>query len=135
MIDLLHPWVSFVFMPVFALANSGVEINANAVGDRVAIAVAVALVLGKTLGILGFSWLAVILGIGRLPQSVTWRMMVGASVLGGIGFTMALFIAGLAYPGSPELLAASKIGILAGSLVATVIGGSLLWFTLPRSEL
>ncbi len=122
--DRLHPWVGFVIMPVFALANAGVEIRPAAILEPVALAIAAGLVLGKTLGILGFSWIAVKLGFASLPRGVTWPMMLAAGVLGGVGFTMSLFIANLALP--PELQAAAKTGILAGSTIAAVAGAGLL---------
>ncbi len=128
--DRLHPWVGFVIMPVFALANAGVEVKPAAILDPVALAIMAGLVLGKTVGIVGFSYLAVKLGLANLPRGVTWRMLLAAGVLGGIGFTMSLFIAGLAFPAPPELQDAAKIGIIAGSAIAAVIGAGLLaWST------
>ena len=88
------------------------------------------LVLGKTIGIVGFSYLAVKIGLANLPRGVTWRMLLAAGVLGGIGFTMSLFIAGLAFPAPPELLDAAKTGIIAGSAIAAIVGAGLLaWST------
>lgn len=85
------------------------------------------LVLGKPLGITLFSWLAVRSGLAELPQGVTWRLVHGVAWLGGIGFTMSLFVAGLAFPGGPELLTAAKIGVLAASVAAGLGGWLLLW--------
>ena len=126
LLDRLHPWVGFVVMPVFALANAGVEVKPAAILDPVALAIMAGLVLGKTAGIVGFSLLAVKLGVASLPRGTTWRMMLAAGVLGGIGFTMSLFVAGLAFAAAPELLDAAKTGILAGSAVAAVGGAALL---------
>lgn len=126
----LHPWVGFFIMPVFALANAGVTINASAISHPISIAVAVGLSLGKPLGIVLLCWLAVKLGIARLPTGVNWGMMVGAGVLAGIGFTMSLFIAGLALPA--DLLDAGKIGTLMGSMISAIIGSLLLWVYLPK---
>jgi Na+:H+ antiporter, NhaA family len=120
----LHPWVSFVIMPVFALGNAGVALEPGALGQPVALAVAAGLLFGKPLGIVLFSWLAVRAGFAALPAGVNWRVMIGAGCLAGIGFTMALFIAGLALPSN--LLDAGKIGILTGSLASAVIGSVLL---------
>ena len=92
----LHPWVAFVVMPVFALANAGVAIDRHALGHPVAVAVAIALVVGKPIGIVAFSWLAVAMRVARLPDGVGWGALVGAGALAGIGFTMALFVADLA---------------------------------------
>lgn len=122
--SLLHPWVGFVIMPLFALANAGVVVTASGFSDPVALAVGVGLLVGKPLGIVLFSFIAVRAGIAALPTGVGWRHMIGAGFLAGIGFTMALFIAGLAIAG-PSLDAA-KVGILAGSAVAATIGMSLL---------
>jgi NhaA family Na+:H+ antiporter len=128
----LHPWVAFVIMPVFALANAGVRIEPSAFTDPVAVAVAAGLVVGKPLGIVLLSWLAVRAGWASLPSAVNWRVMVGAGCLAGIGFTMSLFIAALALDG--ELLDAAKIGILGGSAVSAAVGIALLVLFLPRSE-
>ena len=117
---LLHPWVGFVVMPLFALANAGVEVKTQALGDPIALAVALGLFAGKPVGVLLFSWLAVRVGIARLPEGVTWSMTAGAGVLAGIGFTMSLFVAGLAL--DAEHLAAGKVGTLAGSLLSAVVG-------------
>jgi NhaA family Na+:H+ antiporter len=132
---MLHPWVAFAIMPLFALANAGVVIDPAAASHSVALAVGAGLVLGKPVGIVLFSWLAVRLGIAELPSGVTWKSMVGAGCLAGIGFTMSLFIAALAFEG--ELLAAAKIGTLAASLVSAIVGFVLLTLTLraaPQSE-
>jgi NhaA family Na+:H+ antiporter len=128
----LHSWSSFLIMPVFALANAGVAVEPRAFGEPVALAVAAGLVLGKPLGILTASFLAVRLGVARLPEGVTWPVMAGAGLLAGIGFTMALFIAGLALSG--PLLDAAKVGILGASLVAGVVGFSLLRALLPPGQ-
>lgn len=92
----LHPWVAFGIMPLFALANAGVTVEFSAIAEPVALAVAAGLVLGKPLGIVAFSWVAVKLGLARLPTGVNWKILVGAGCLAGIGFTMSLFISGLA---------------------------------------
>lgn len=122
--SLLHPWVGFVIMPLFALANAGVPITMSGFQDPIALAVGVGLLVGKPVGIVLFSFLAVRVGLAALPSGVSWRHMVGAGFLAGIGFTMALFIAGLAIQGA--LLDAAKVGILAGSAVAAAIGMAML---------
>jgi NhaA family Na+:H+ antiporter len=127
----LHPWVAFVIMSLFALANAGVPIEPSAFGQAVALAVAAGLVLGKPLGIVLFSWLAVRAGWASLPAGIGWPAMIGAGCLGGIGFTMSLFIAALALEGG--LLDAAKIGILAGSAVSAILGMALLVLTLPKA--
>ncbi len=122
----LHPWVSFGILPAFALANAGVAISAEQLTTRLAAAVMIGLVFGKPLGIIATSWLAVKLGLARLPDETSWGMMIGAGCLAGIGFTMALFIAGIALEG--DALDAAKIGILTGSLVSAIAGMAILWW-------
>jgi len=130
---LLHPWVAFAIMPVFALANAGVEIRLASVATPIALAVAAGLVLGKPLGIVLFSWASVRLGVTRLPEGLSWKVMAGAGCLGGIGFTMSLFIAGLAFA-EPEFLDEAKIGILLGSAVSAALGCGLLLAFLRKEE-
>ena len=130
----LHPWVTYAIMPVFALANAGVILGGGGgVGHPVALGVIMGLVLGKPLGVTLFAWLAVRLGMAELPPGITWRHVHGAGWLGGIGFTMALFIAGLAFAGTPYLDTA-KLGILTASLVAGVVGFVLLRGTAPAAS-
>jgi NhaA family Na+:H+ antiporter len=116
----LHPWVGFVIMPLFALANAGVKLEPGAFRDPVALAAAAGLVVGKPVGILLFAWVAVKAGLARLPEGVGWGAVAAGGALAGIGFTMSLFIAGLALP--PELLDAAKVGILGASAVSAAIG-------------
>jgi len=121
----LHPWVTFLIMPLFALANAGVALGAGRMSEPVTLGVALGLLLGKPLGIFAASFLAVRGRVAALPASVTWRHVHGAAWLGGIGFTMSFFIAALAFP-HPELLQAAKFGILAGSATAGAVGYLLL---------
>jgi len=116
----LHPWVAFGIMPLFALANAGVPIELDGIGEPVAVAVAAGLFFGKPIGIFGASWLTVKLGWAARPEGVTWPILGGAAFLGGIGFTMALFIASLGLSG--DLLLSAKIGIILGSFTSAVIG-------------
>jgi NhaA family Na+:H+ antiporter len=128
----LHPWVGFVIMPLFALSNAGVHLDAKMITEPVAVAVMLGLLLGKPIGVVLFSYLAVKIGIAKLPHGVTWRVLVGAGFLAGIGFTMSLFVAGLAFAGEPALLADAKIGVFAGSILSACIGAALLLLTLRR---
>ncbi len=124
LIDTLHPWVAFGIMPVFALANAGVAVSGGALHGaswRVVAAVAVGLIVGKPVGILLTSWLTLRLGIGTLPAGMTTRHLVVLGVVAGVGFTMALFIAQLGFTDSSHL-AAAKIGVLAASGGAAVLG-------------
>jgi NhaA family Na+:H+ antiporter len=122
-IDVLHPWTSFVIVPLFALSNAGIELSASALTSpsRVAFGVAIALVVGKLLGVLSFSWLAVRLGVGRLPDGGRWSHMAGVGAVAGIGFTVSLFVTGLAFADA-GLQADAKIGILAASIFAASAG-------------
>ena len=126
----LHPWSSFAIMPIFALANAGVALDPAAFAQPIAIAIAVGLLLGKPLGVVLFGAVAIRLGLAQLPEGVSWSVMLGAGWLAGIGFTMALFIAGLALEG--PLLDAAKLGVLAASLLAAAAGMLVLITTLPK---
>jgi len=128
----LHPWVGFLIMPIFALANAGVPIGLSSLTSPVAHAVAVGLIVGKPLGIVLVSYLAVRVGLARLPEGVNWGSLAAGGVLAGIGFTMALFIADLALEG--ELLGAAKVGILEASTIAALAGTSLLYWVLPAGS-
>ncbi len=128
--NMLHPWVGFVIMPLFAFANAGVVMEMGALTDSVALAVAAGLVIGKPLGIVLLSWLAVRMNLARLPQGVSWGVLTAGGFLAGIGFTMALFIAGLAFDGA--LLDAAKLGVLSASILSAVVGMTLLLRLLPR---
>jgi NhaA family Na+:H+ antiporter len=126
----LHPWSSFVIMPIFALANAGVVFHVSDLGDPIAMAVGIGLAVGKPVGILVFSWLAVKLFLKELPEGLTWGGILGAGCLAGIGFTMAMFIASLAL--EAELLDFAKVGVLGGSALSAVIGSILLVLLLPK---
>ena len=123
----LHPWVTFGIMPLFALANAGVSLQADASNTastathHIMIAVAAALLIGKPLGVMLVSWLAVRLRICALPPQMRWSHMLLAGLLAGIGFTMAIFIATLAFADA-ALLNAAKLGVLAASACAAVLG-------------
>ncbi len=121
----LHPWVAYGVMPLFALANAGVTLDGVDLGtgsaQAVTLGVVLALVLGKPLGVLGASWLAVRLGLCQLPSGVTWSGVGLVGLLAGIGFTMSIFIATLAFDDA-HLLGAAKLGVLLASLLAAVLG-------------
>jgi NhaA family Na+:H+ antiporter len=125
----LNVWVAFGIVPLFALANAGVRLDTGALDGRVLAGVTLGLVVGKTVGVFGGAWLAVRLGVGRLPSSATWRHMLGLAVTAGIGFTVALFVTGLSFT-DPALTSSAKIGILLASTVAGLVGFALLR-TLP----
>jgi NhaA family Na+:H+ antiporter len=126
---LLHPWSSYVIIPVFALANAGVSITRSTLGEAltsgVTLGVVVGLVVGKTVGVTVFTWLATRTGITRLPEGVGWTQLVGVAALAGIGFTVSLFITSLAFQ-TQAVQDAAKVGILAASLLAGLLGAFLL---------
>lgn len=121
----LHPWVSFVVLPLFAFMNAGVVINAEslagAFSSTLTMGVVFGLVAGKPLGIILFSFIAVRSGLAALPEGVRWKHVFGAGILGGIGFTMSLFISGLSFEGM-ALAEQARMGIMMGSLVSGILG-------------
>lgn len=124
----LHGWVNLMIMPIFALANAGVSFagfEAKALAEPITLGVLVGLVVGKPVGIVAASWIAVKAGVAQLPQGISWLQIVGAGILGGIGFTMALFIANLAF-GTNGDLEKAKVGILIASALAGFVGVWLL---------
>lgn len=124
----LHPWVGFVVMPLFALANAGLPLAAGNLGDSVTVAVFAGFAFGKPVGVLLFGWLAVRLGIAVRPYDLSWGLLAGGSLLAGIGFTMALFIANLAFDQS--LIDQAKLGIFLASAFSAAGGLALLaWVT------
>jgi NhaA family Na+:H+ antiporter len=124
----LHPWVAFAIMPAFALANAGVRLEGDiiaALTSPVTLGIIVGLVVGKQIGITGAAWLAVRLGIAERPTGTSWRELYGVGWLAGIGFTMSLFITPLAFV-DPLLQTSAKVGILAASLIAGIVGYTIL---------
>lgn len=128
----LHPWTTYLILPIFALANAGVllDFSSSRVFGPVSLGIILGLVVGKPLGITLFSYLAVRLGLAELPVNVGWRQIFAASWLAGIGFTMSLFIAGAGFSDA-ALLNEAKIGILAASLIAGLVGSVLMWVSSP----
>jgi NhaA family Na+:H+ antiporter len=130
----LHPWVGFVIMPLFAFANAGLPLSLGDLGNSVTLAVFVGFVLGKPIGVVTFSWLAVRSGIALRPADLSWQLLAGGGLLAGIGFTMALFIASLAF--SESLIDSAKLGIFLASVVSAVAGLTLLmWLPAPGKSL
>ena len=124
----LHPWVAFGVLPVFALVNAGVPLNGLSLTDLaqpVPLGIMAGLFLGKQIGVLGFSWLAVRMRVAALPGDVSWAQVYGVSLLCGIGFTMSLFVASLAFPAG-AFQGLERLGILMGSLVAGLAGYGVL---------
>lgn len=131
----LHGFVTYMIMPLFAFANAGVVLQGAGLAsfNTITLSISASLVLGKITGILLFSFLTVKLGLSALPDNTGWKHIVGASMLGGIGFTMSLFISNLAYD-NIILINQAKLGILIGSLVAALLGYSYLRFTLKKDN-
>jgi len=130
----LHPWVSFAIMPVFALANAGVRVVGEGQpfgATTVVVGVVLGLVVGKPLGIAAAAWLAVRLGLAERPPATTWGELVGVACLGGIGFTMALFIGALAFEGT-AFLPPAKIGVLVASVLSALLGWAALTLAAHR---
>jgi Na+:H+ antiporter, NhaA family len=128
----VHPWSAFVVLPIFALANAGVAISTVDPTDTITLGVIAGLVVGKPIGIFLFSWLSVLLGIARKPDDVGWMHMLGAGMLAGIGFTMSLFIANLAFAGTELELA--KFGILMASLISGIAGMAMLFVVTAKKS-
>jgi NhaA family Na+:H+ antiporter len=128
----LHPWVGLAIMPTFALANAGVAFTQAGVGEPVAVAIFAGLVIGKPVGIVSFTWLALRSGIATRSADLSWPCITGGGLLAGIGFTMSLFIAGLAFP--PPTLEAAKLGIFAGSIASAAGGLALLGWVVRRKR-
>jgi Na+:H+ antiporter, NhaA family len=121
--------VALLVLPAFALANAGVVIPSawlHGLTDGNSLGIIAGLLIGKPLGIVAFSLAATTAGICQLPRDVGWAHMVGAGLLGGIGFTMSIFIANLAFAGNPEVINSSKMAVLAASFAASLLG--YLWF-------
>ncbi|CAI8042162.1 Na(+)/H(+) antiporter NhaA [Geodia barretti] len=127
----LHPWVAFAIMPVFALSNAGVSLGEGAAGalaSPVTVGIIVGLVIGKPIGIILFAWIAVKTGIASLPRDISWVQIAGAALLGGVGFTMAIFVTGLAFT-DEALVLQSKLAILIASLAAGALGYLLIRYS------
>jgi NhaA family Na+:H+ antiporter len=122
----LHPWVAYGILPLFAFANAGLSLSGVTVESfthDVPMGIAVGLLLGKTVGVFGLTWLAVKIGIAALPQGANWGQILGVAILCGIGFTMSLFVGSLAFePGVSDFAGMDRMGILTGSILAALIG-------------
>jgi len=129
----LHPWVSYLVMPLFAFSNSGITLHSgflnNILSSSVTLGVLLGLVVGKFIGVLIFCWVAVKMKIAALPQGVRWKQIVGVALLAGIGFTMSLFITTLAFKDA-QLITAAKLGIFTASIISGVVG----YFVLKKAS-
>jgi NhaA family Na+:H+ antiporter len=133
----IHPWVMFGVVPLFGLSSAGVDLSSglNALSRPLPLALLAGLFLGKQVGIFGAIWLADKFRIAGRPKGTRWVQIYGASLLCGIGFTMSLFIAVLAFPGSPQLIDEAKVGILAGSLLSALAGYLVLRIAEPAASI
>ncbi|MBD5371680.1 MAG: Na+/H+ antiporter NhaA [Bacteroides sp.] len=133
--DTLHPLVNYFILPLFAFANAGIWFNGMTLADAyagVSLSIICGLVLGKFLGIFSFSWLFIKTKVVPMPEGGNWPRMAAVSMLGGIGFTVSIFIATLSFPEGSKLLNDSKLGILLGSIIAGILGYLMLKWTLPK---
>lgn len=131
----LHETVTFVVLPIFAFANSGIHLGDSGMAQlfhSVPVGIALGLVLGKPIGVMLFSWLGVKLGLASLPENVNWKQVFGVALLCGIGFTMSLFIGGLAFSGLEEKAFDERLGIVIGSIIAGLLGYFWLNHVLPK---
>jgi NhaA family Na+:H+ antiporter len=130
----LHPWVSYLIMPLFAFSNSGIPLHAGFVKDilssNITLGVLLGLVVGKFIGVLVFCWVAVKMKIAALPHGVSWKQIIGVALLAGIGFTMSLFITTLAFTDA-QLITAAKLGIFTASIISGVLG----YFVLKKATI
>jgi Na+:H+ antiporter, NhaA family len=133
----LTPWSSYLIVPLFALANAGVDFSGVEIGEAltspVALGITLGLVIGKLLGISAFTFAAVRFRLGRLPIATTWNHVVGLAAVAGVGFTVSLFVTDLAFV-SADITDLAKVGIFAGSLIAGTVGSLLLLRTRPRMD-
>ena len=133
----LHPWVAFVILPLFAFVNAGLALNGFQMDDVLAplpLGIALGLVLGKPVGIVGAALLMRAMKLARFPDGMDLRAVLGLGLLCGIGFTMSLFIAGLAFVGQPLHYSESVLGVLGASVLVALLGCAWLWVVLPRPE-
>lgn len=126
----LHPWVAYVIMPLFALANAGISfqsLSVNVLNSSVVLGIAGGLFIGKQLGVVSFSYLWVRLGFSKLPARSTWGLFYGVAILCGIGFTMSLFLGTLSFHNEDSFLAEVRLGVLLGSFLSGLAGALVLW--------
>ncbi len=138
LINSLHPWVAFGILPLFAFVNAGVSVEGLSLGmllEPIPLGIALGLLVGKPVGVMAFSALAIVLGLAQMPQDARWTHLLGVAFLCGIGFTMSLFIAGLAFAeGGAGYARIDRLGLLVGSIACAIIGYIILYLTLERNR-
>ncbi|MEO1320045.1 MAG: Na+/H+ antiporter NhaA [Pseudomonadota bacterium] len=131
----LHPWIAYAIMPIFAFANAGISfagVELNVLWNPVTLGIVLGLFVGKQVGVFGMAWAMIKLGLARLPDGVDWRQLYGAALLSGVGFTMSLFIGSLAFEqGNFEHTVATRVGVITGSLLSAFVG----YYVLAKREL
>lgn len=133
----LAPWVSFFILPLFAFVNGGISfasVSYDHLVSSVTLGIIVGLLVGKTIGVFGVSWLIVKLGFAQLPKEASWPLLLGVSILCGVGFTMSIFIGSLAFPMGNDYMGIDKVGILLGSLLSSVIGYLVIGLTIRKGK-
>ena len=129
----LHPWVAYAILPLFAFANAGVSlagVSMHSFVSHVPMGIAAGLLIGKTLGVFGLTWIAIKTGMAALPAGANWGQVFGVAILCGIGFTMSLFVGSLAFVAGSDYVGMDRMGILTGSILAALIGyGVTLFFS------
>jgi NhaA family Na+:H+ antiporter len=133
----LHPWVAFAIVPIFGFANAGVSfdgVSPSVLHEAVPLGVGLGLLVGKQIGVFASAWAAIRSGLADLPANATSAQCYGVAVLCGIGFTMSLFIGALAFPYSPELVDATKLGVLSGSALSALVGYTILRLARPQAR-
>ena len=131
----LHPWVAYLIMPLFALANAGVslaDMNGNMLNNTVVMGIVLGLFIGKQLGVFGFSWILIRCRLANLPQTSTWLMLYGVALLCGIGFTMSLFLGTLSFQLELSYLSDVRLGVILGSLLSGTVGALVLRMAIRR---
>jgi NhaA family Na+:H+ antiporter len=135
---MLHPYVAFLILPLFAFANTGISftgLSLQSLLHPVPLGIAAGLLIGKQVGVFGFAWLAIRLGLGKLPEGGGWMPLYGIAALCGIGFTMSLFISSLAAEQvGTGMMVDNRLGILGGSVLSAIIGYLVLAFALGRTK-
>ena len=133
----LHPWVAFLIMPLFALANAGFDLSGlgwSAFNDKLVLGIIAGLFIGKQIGVFGFSWLAIRLKWADLPEKTSWLALYGVSLLCGIGFTMSLFLGTLSFQNSEIFLAEIRLGVIVGSILSGLAGASVLALAVANTK-